>query len=129
MVSECLNLTELSVCVLHPHMKQDKGVLSDVILSRCYCCCLNWLTLHGYASYLLCIFIFEVKRDVQICCHGILRFPRLRNHLLYMGVMSRTLTGLHPSPNSLSEETIVIMKCTRCTLISCRGSNKCIKKT
>lgn len=33
MMSECLNLTELSVCVLHPRMKQDKGdvvVLSDV---------------------------------------------------------------------------------------------------
>lgn len=90
---------------------------------------LNWLTLHGCASYLLCMFIFEVKQDIQLCCHGHPRFLRLWNLLLYMGVMSWALTGLHPSQNSLSQETIVIMKCTRCILISCRGSNKCICTT
>lgn len=64
MMSERLSLTELSLCVLHPHMKQDKG---DVVLSDCVMLSsFNWLTLHGSASYLLCIFISEVKLDLQL---------------------------------------------------------------
>lgn len=61
MMSECLNLTELSVCLTSPHEACCCPVMTCVMMSS-----LNWLTLHGCASYLLRIFIFEVKRDIQL---------------------------------------------------------------